>query len=143
MNQLTILSATARLSPSCRTALQIELNPTTVKRNSVAMERDGYSEGKLSVVDIHVRPSARVSKIAELLDCDETQVRRLVSSGQLQSHRIGKRGLRIYLDSVVEYQEWRTNSLNPRSEERKAARSMVRSSHKAAIDKLKRRGLMD
>jgi excisionase family DNA binding protein len=136
-------STAARLSPFCRKAPQFELNLTTAIRNSVAMDRDDYPEGKLSVIDVRVRPSARVSKIAELLDCDESQVRRLVRSGQLQSHRIGKRGLRIYLDSVVEYQEWRASSQNSRREERKAARSMVRSSHKAAIEKLKRRGLMD
>jgi excisionase family DNA binding protein len=143
MGQAATSSAATRLSPSCREAHRVELNSTTAIRNSVAMERDDYSEGKLSAIAVHVRPSARVSKIAELLDCDDSQVRRLVRSGRLQSHRIGKRGLRIYLDSVVEYQEWRTNSLNPRSEERKAARSMVRSSHKAALEKLKRRGLMD
>ena len=45
-----------------------------------------------------VRPSARISTVAQLLDLDQTQVRRLVDTGQLQAHRIGKRGIRVFLD---------------------------------------------
>ncbi len=41
------------------------------------------------------RASARVSAVATLLDCD----------GALESFTIGKRGVRIYLDSVAAYQE--------------------------------------
>lgn len=51
------------------------------------------------------RPSARVSRVAEILDCDEGDVRRLLDQGKLEGHRKGKRGIRVYLDSVRYYQE--------------------------------------
>jgi excisionase family DNA binding protein len=54
-----------------------------------------------------VRSSARVATVAKLLDCDQSQVRRFVRDGVLEAHRVGKRGLRIFLDSVAAYQEAR------------------------------------
>jgi excisionase family DNA binding protein len=53
------------------------------------------------------RASARVKHVAALLDCDESQVRRLIESGELEAHRIGKRGVRVYMDSVDTYRERR------------------------------------
>jgi excisionase family DNA binding protein len=49
------------------------------------------------------RLSVRVKHVAAILDCDQSQVRRLVDRGELEAHRIGKRGVRIYLDSVDDY----------------------------------------
>jgi excisionase family DNA binding protein len=43
--------------------------------------------------------------VAALLDLDESQVRRLVDTGQLEAHRIGRRGIRIFQDSITRYQE--------------------------------------
>lgn len=51
------------------------------------------------------RPSARVATVAELLDCDQGDVRRLVRSGELEAHGKGKRGIRVFLDSVRAYQD--------------------------------------
>lgn len=51
------------------------------------------------------RASARVKHVAALLDCDDSQIRRLIDSGDLEAHRIGKRGIRVYLDSVETYRE--------------------------------------
>ena len=34
---------------------------------------------------------------------DEAQVRKLVHAGELEGHRAGKRGIRVYEDSVDEY----------------------------------------
>ena len=52
-----------------------------------------------------VRPSAKVSTIAGLLDCHPCDIRRLVDAGELQAHTKGTRGVRVFLDSVAEYQE--------------------------------------
>lgn len=60
------------------------------------------------------RPSARVGKVAQMLDCDESQIRRMIKSGQLTGHRIGKRGWRIFLDSVAEFQTHGGAPLAPR-----------------------------
>lgn len=51
------------------------------------------------------RPSARVATVAELLDCDQGDVRRLVRAGELEAHGKGKRGIRVFLDSVRAYQD--------------------------------------
>lgn len=80
------------------------------------------------------RPSARVSTVVGLLDCDASQVRRLVADGELEAHTIGKRGVRIYLDSVADYQarQVRPAERSPK----KAAPDRVRAStaaHRSAM----------
>lgn len=50
------------------------------------------------------RESAKVKTVAEMLEADESQIRRLIDAGELETHGIGKRGIRIYLDSVADYQ---------------------------------------
>jgi excisionase family DNA binding protein len=57
---------------------------------------------------VHVRASARVAAVAKLLDCHPTDIRRLVDTGDLEAHRKGVRGIRVFLDSVQQYQEHRT-----------------------------------
>lgn len=52
-----------------------------------------------------IRPSAKVGTIAGLLDCHPCDIRRLVDAGELQAHTKGTRGVRVFLDSVAEYQE--------------------------------------
>lgn len=49
--------------------------------------------------------SLRVATVAAILDCDETMVRRLVAQGKLRAHRLGKRGIRIYLSSIDAYRQ--------------------------------------
>ncbi len=53
------------------------------------------------------RDSARIARVAEILACDESDVRRLLDRGELQGFRHGIRGVRVYLDSVLAYQESR------------------------------------
>lgn len=62
-----------------------------------------------------LRLSVRVAKVAKALDMDEANVRRLVNDGELEGHRAGKRGIRIYVDSVEEYR--RRNHLGPKQPE--------------------------
>jgi excisionase family DNA binding protein len=50
------------------------------------------------------RQSVKVATVAAMLECDDSTVRRLVRDGQLQAHRTGKRGIRVYLDGVATYQ---------------------------------------
>jgi excisionase family DNA binding protein len=54
-----------------------------------------------------IRRSIRVRTAAVILDCDETQIRALLRSGQVEGHRIGTRGVRVYLDSLDAYRERR------------------------------------
>lgn len=61
------------------------------------------------------RPSARVATVAGILDCDESDVRRLVRAGELEAHGKGIRGIRVFLDSVRAYQDRQAKPLPPRS----------------------------
>lgn len=54
-----------------------------------------------------IRPSARVKTAAALLDCDESHIRLMLKSGQLEGHRIGVRGVRVYVDSIAALQAGR------------------------------------
>ena len=49
--------------------------------------------------------SVRVSTAAKLLDADESLVRTLLRDGDLEGHRIGTRGVRIYVSSIETYQQ--------------------------------------
>ena len=90
-----------------------------------------------------VRPSARVSAVAQMMDCDQSQVRRLVKTGALESHRVGKRGLRIFLDSVSAYQESRTERIVRPREQKQQRRAIARKSYKDALATLRARGLIE
>jgi hypothetical protein len=52
-----------------------------------------------------VRPVAKIARVCELLDMDESQVRRLIDGGEIEAHGVGARGVRVFLDSVALYQE--------------------------------------
>jgi len=85
------------------------------------------------------RPSWRVRRVAADLDCDATQVRRLVYSGQLEAHRIGKRGIRVYLDSLKAYKEAR--SLGRPVLPRPAPRAIATPGYLEAMAYLRKRGM--
>lgn len=93
-----------------------------------------------------VRPSAKISRVAELLDCDERTVRRMVRDGTIKAHIVGKRGIRVFLDSASQYQE--RNGVEPvlGAAERRAIekrRSAINSAaHRAAVANLKRLGIV-
>ena len=91
-----------------------------------------------------VRPSAKIGRVAQLLDMDPSQVRRLVDTVQLQAHRIGKRGIRVFLDSVACYQE--RNSIVPAAARAPIERARVRrlsAEHHKAVARLKELGLLE
>lgn len=50
-----------------------------------------------------LRRSMRVARVAEALDIDPAAVRQMVHDGILEGFRSGKRGIRVYQDSVEEY----------------------------------------
>jgi excisionase family DNA binding protein len=52
-----------------------------------------------------VRPSVRIKTAAAMMDTDESTVRALVDQGELEGHRVGIRGVRVYVDSIKAYQE--------------------------------------
>ena len=54
-----------------------------------------------------LRDSVRLKTAAAALDCDPSHIRQLLGAGDLEGHRIGKRGIRIYVDSIEAYQAGR------------------------------------
>lgn len=51
------------------------------------------------------RPSVRIATAAQIIDVDIATAYRLAYAGVIEGHRIGKRGIRIFLDSLRAYQE--------------------------------------
>lgn len=47
----------------------------------------------------------RVSKAAEILDVDISTIYKLARRGELRSQRIGKRGIRIFVSSIHQFQQ--------------------------------------
>ena len=88
------------------------------------------------------RPSARVARVAELLDCDESDVRRLIDSGQLKAHGIGKRGVRVYLDSVADYQDQKDRPAKRAVDKTMKPRPAARAAHLAAEGQLRKTGIL-
>jgi len=93
------------------------------------------------------RESRKVSAVAAMLDLVPSQVYRLVEDGTLESYTVGKRGIRIYLDSVADYQARRARapvrgpaspSVKPRPKPRRNPASSA--ALKSAIAYLEREG---
>ncbi|WP_167771619.1 helix-turn-helix domain-containing protein [Bradyrhizobium niftali] len=70
------------------------------------------------------RSSVRVSKAAELLEVDICTIYRAIRSGDIEAHFVGKRGIRVFADSLRNYQE--RNLVAPRSRS-KSSRQRPRS----------------
>ena len=87
------------------------------------------------------RPSARVARVAELLDCDESDVRRLIRQGELETHHKGIRGVRIYLDSVRAYQDRNTKPAS-KPIHRKSRAPGPTAAYRSAMASLKAKGII-
>lgn len=94
-----------------------------------------------------VRPSRRVATICDMLDCDESQVRRLLDKGEIEGHGLGSRGLRVYLDSVAAYQSRKAREAKGEREsggkppERRLSGAGL-AAHRSAVAELQKEGLM-
>lgn len=95
-----------------------------------------------------VRGSIRVAKLAEAWDCDHSQIRRLIDSGELEAHGIGKHGLRVYLDSAAAYQRNKKRAPKEQAKTGKPAPHARRpgpvdnAAHKAAMRELRNAGIV-
>lgn len=88
------------------------------------------------------RPSARVARVAELLDCDERKVRRLIDDGDLETHGLGIRGLRVYLDSVADYQADRPRQAKSPVDKPLKPRAIDRAAQAFAEQELRKSGIL-
>lgn len=51
-----------------------------------------------------IRPSVTVASAAEAIQADPSTIRKLIKAKRLEGHRVGKRGIRVYEDSLAAYQ---------------------------------------
>jgi len=63
------------------------------------------SAQEIAAAERVLRRSLRPDTVAAMLDMDRSQVYKLIKSAELETHAIGKRGVRVYLDSVEAYRE--------------------------------------
>lgn len=89
-----------------------------------------------------VRPVARVARVMELLDCEESDVRRLIDSGDLEAHGIGRRGVRVYLDSVADYQASKSRAPKSPVDKRHKPRPAARAAQISAENELRESGIL-
>lgn len=88
------------------------------------------------------RPSARVARVAELLDCDERKVRRLIDLGELEAHGLGIRGLRVFLDSIADYQAGRPRQIKNAITKPAKPRAIDRAAQTFAERELRKSGII-
>jgi excisionase family DNA binding protein len=78
----------------------------------------------------------------ELLDVDESTVRRLIDRGEIEAHGVGKRGIRIFLDSVADYQDARAIPAKSPVDKRRVRAQASRATHAAAEARLRESGIL-
>jgi hypothetical protein len=90
-----------------------------------------------------VRPSAKISRVAAMLECDQSDVRRMLRRGEIEAHTIGKRGIRVFLDSVAAYQERKRQVPAPPRREVHRLRKIANSkAHREAMEELRKEGII-
>jgi hypothetical protein len=86
-----------------------------------------------------------VARVAEILDCAERDVRRMIEDGDLEAHGKGKRGVRVFLDSVSDYQASRLLAVKGKRKLAKPETKRIHASgaaHLSAIAELRKSGLL-
>lgn len=90
-----------------------------------------------------VRASARVAKVAALLDCAESDIRRMIEAGKLEAHGHGIRGVRVFLDSVASYQDGRAILPKPPKAKLESRRTAVsRAAQRESEAALRKTGIL-
>lgn len=94
-----------------------------------------------------IRRSVRIGTLAADLDCDESQIRELLEKGEIEGHGLGTRGVRVYVDSVIAYQERKPKGgAKPGkpipATDPKSRRTAAGAAHSAAMDALREAGVL-
>ncbi|MBP2229366.1 excisionase family DNA binding protein [Azospirillum agricola] len=87
--------------------------------------------------------SVRVATAATLLDADESHIRQLLREGELEGHRLGKRGVRISVASIEAYrQRGIIQPATKRSAPKAAKPAPVTAAHREALAALREMGVL-
>lgn len=85
------------------------------------------------------RESISVQRVAKILGCHDSEVRKLVADGDLQGWTLGKRSIRIFLDSVTSYQQRQLRPATAKTQAAPAAkrRTVTNAAHENAMRRLR------
>jgi excisionase family DNA binding protein len=96
------------------------------------------------MLEAGVRPAAKLGTVAEILEVDHSAIRKMIRRGDIQAFRLGKRGVRIFLDSIAAYQEGRFIQSQPKiREERQRKRIANTAAQRQAMAELRRLGIIE
>lgn len=85
-----------------------------------------------------------IQQAAKLLDMNHGHLRREIMRGKIEAFRVGKRGIRIFLDSLLAYQQQRQIvPKNDAAEPALSRRQRASSAHLAAMARLHKLGIVD
>src|SRR5262249_21379312 len=93
------------------------------------------------------RLSVRIERVCKVLDVSPRQVGKLIAAGEIEAHKIGARGIRVYLDSLADFRE--RQKIVPKGRRNKALppvrpppSAASRAAHNAAVAELRKMGLL-
>lgn len=88
-----------------------------------------------------MRRSIKLKTAASVMECDEKTVRKLISQGLIEGHKLGGRDIRVFADSIENYRN--NNKILPRVHIQQKAKAFMNSlAHKNAMASLKKRGII-
>jgi len=94
------------------------------------------------------RRSVSVRGAAQILACDDKTIRALLAQGNLEGHRLGKRGVRLFLDSLDRYRERNlitpegTSDASGLAEQSGTTGRRATAAHREALTSLRELGLL-
>lgn len=103
---------------------------------SLSLVEQNYSTDEI----LGMRRSIKIKTAAKVLDCNETTVRRLLSRGYLEGHKIG-RDVRVFADSIDDYRNRNRVTTHP-IETNNSFQYCNSASHRQAMANLKKRGII-
>ncbi|WP_372396944.1 excisionase family DNA-binding protein [Azospirillum sp. HJ39] len=86
--------------------------------------------------------SVRVATAATLLDADESHIRQLLREGELEGHRLGKRGVRISVASIEAYRQRGAIRPAKRSAQKPPKPAPATAAHREALAALRDMGVL-
>ena len=117
--------------------------PSDRRRRNSPGPRPAAVIGESDLILAATRRSVSVRGAAQILSCNDKTIRALLAQGSLEGHRLGKRGVRLYLDSLDRYREQNqiTTDGNPVvGEPTKPGRTTA--AHREALTSLRELGLL-
>lgn len=108
----------------------------------VSSVREAEAPSAYDELPPRLRPSIPLQAVARILSADASTVRKLIRSKHLDGHRVGKRSIRVYVDSVDAYQRGNPigDGVEAKDRPKRGARTAAQREAVAALDRMLREG---